>query len=185
MLIAVLILVSAAAAGVAFAAFRSVFRTPWGRAPAAAAAETIEEHIGVRRFVANRLDAEVVTGLALTAALVVIVAAGLLVAGLAVAVRHLEGLSDVDSAAALWANRHGGALQHRLLEAVSTLASTGGVVVIAVAVCGWLLDFGAPVERAARPGPVPVSRPGGRPRAGASGAAAARPPDRPARHGRS
>jgi undecaprenyl-diphosphatase len=313
MLIAVLILVSAAAAGVAFAAFRSVFRTPWGRAPAAAAAETIEEHTGVRRFVANRLDAEVVTGLALTAALVVIVAAGLLVAGLAVAVRHLEGLSDVDSAAALWANRHGGALQHRLLEAASTLASTGGAVVIAVAVCvvewvrvpsrmipvflavvtigdslvtnavkgaidrarpaidpvaatlgpsfpsghsstaaslfaavallagrrrgvraraalagaavgiavavacsrvmldlhwtsdvvaglalgwgwfaacaiafgGWLLDFGAPVERAARPGPVPVSRPGGRPRAGASGAAAARPPDRPARHGRS
>jgi len=311
-LIAVLILVSAAAAALAFAAFRRAFCRPWGRAPAAAAAEAIEEHTRVRRFVADRLDAEVVTGLALTAALAVIVVAGLVVAGLAVAVRHAEGLSDVDSAAALWAHRHGGSLQHRLLEDVSTLATTGGVVVIAVVVCavewmrvpsraipvflavvaigdslatnavktaidrarpaidpvaatlgpsfpsghsstaaslfaavallagrrrgvtaraalaaaavgiavavacsrvmldlhwtsdvvgglalgwgwfaacaiafgGWLLDFGAPVERAARQA-VPVSRPGGRPTADASGAAGARPPDRPAPHGRS
>src|SRR6185312_11063964 len=116
MLIAVLILVSAAAAVLAFAAFRWAFRRPWGRAPAAAAAGEIEEHTRVRRFVDDRLDAEVVTGLALTAALVV--------AGLAVAVRHAEGLSDVDSAAALWAHRHGGSLQHRLLEDVSTLATT-------------------------------------------------------------
>ena len=47
-------------------------------------------------------------------------------------VRHAEGLSDLDSAAALWAHRHGGSLQHRLLEDVSTLATTGGVLVIAV-----------------------------------------------------
>jgi undecaprenyl-diphosphatase len=311
MLIAVLIAVSAAAAGVAYALCRAVLHGWSGRAPVAAATGAIEEHTGVRRFVHDRLDAEVATGLALTAALVVLVAAGLVVAGLAVAVRHAEGLSDADSAAALWANRHTGSLQHRLLQDVSTLATTAGVIVIASAVCavewmrvpsrtipifltvvtigdslvtnavktaidrarpaidpvaatlgpsfpsghsstaaalfaatallagrrrsvraraalagaavgmavavacsrvmldlhwtsdviaglalgwgwfaacaiafgGWLLEFGAPVERAARP--APVSRPGVRPRAGASGAVGARPPDRPAPRGRS
>lgn len=314
MLIAVLVLISAAAAGVTFVAFRAALRTWWGRAPAATAAEAIDEHARVRRFVHNRLEADVVTGLALTVALVAIVAAGLVVAALAVAVRHVEVLSDVDSAAALWADRHTGSLQHRLLEDVSTLASTAGVIVIAVAVgivewarvpsrtipaflavvtigdslvtngvkeaidrarpaidpvaatlgpsfpsghsstaaalfaalallagrrrgvraraalagaavglavavacsrvlldlhwtsdvvaglalgwawfaaCaiafgGWLVEFGAPVERAAaEPAPVPVTSPGGRPRAGASGAAGARRPDRPAPPGRS
>src|SRR5262249_32954027 len=114
---------------------QEALRTRWGRAPAAAAAETIEAHTGVRRFVHSRLDAEVVTGLALTAALVVLVAAGLVVAGLAVAVRHVEGLSDVDSAAALWADRDQTPRQHRLLEDVSTPATTGGVIAIAVVVC--------------------------------------------------
>jgi undecaprenyl-diphosphatase len=134
MLIAVLMGISLVAAGATFAAAGAALRTWWGRAPAAAAAEAIDQHTGVRRFVRNRLEAEALTGLALTCALVVIVVAGLVVAALAVAVRHFEGLSDVDSAAALWANRHTSALQHRLLEDVSTLASTAGVVVIAVVV---------------------------------------------------
>jgi membrane-associated phospholipid phosphatase len=134
MLIAVLLGISLVAAGLAFAAAGAALRTSWGRAPAAAAAEAIDEHTGVRRFVHNRLEAEALTGLALTVALVAIVVAGLVVAALAVAVRHYEGLSDMDSAAALWANRHTSALQHRLLEDVSTLASTGGVIVIAVVV---------------------------------------------------
>jgi membrane-associated phospholipid phosphatase len=314
MLIAVLVGISLVAAGLAFAAADAALRTSWGRAPAAAAAEAIDEHTGVRRFVHNRLEAEALTGLALTVALVAIVVAGLVVAALAVAVRHYEGLSDMDSAAALWANRHTSALQHRLLEDVSTLASTGGVIVIAVVVgvvewarvpsrtipafllvitvgdslvtnavkgaidrarpaidpvaatlgpsfpsghsstaaslfaavallagrrrgvraravlagaavglavavacsrvmldlhwtsdvvgglalgwgwfaaCaiafgGWLVEFGAPVERVAeRPEPVPVSLPGGRPRADASAAAGARRPHRPAPPGRS
>jgi membrane-associated phospholipid phosphatase len=313
-LIAVLLAISAVSAGLTYAVFRAALRTWWGRAPAAAAAETIEEQVGVRRFVHNRLEADVATGLALTIALVAIVVAGLVVAALAVAVRHVEGLSDVDSAAALWANRHTGSLQHRLLEDVSMLATTGGVIVIAVVVglaewvrvpsrtipaflavvtigdslvtnavkaaidrarpaidpvaatlgpsfpsghsstaaalfaalallagrrrgiraraalagvavgiavavacsrvmldlhwtsdvvgglalgwgwfaaCaiafgGWLVEFGAPVERASgHPGPAPVSRPAGRPRAGASAAAGAHRPGRPAPPGRS
>jgi membrane-associated phospholipid phosphatase len=134
MLIAVLLAVSAISAGVTFVLFQAALRTWWGRAPAAAAAETIDAHTGIRRFVHNRLEADAVTGLALTVALVAIVAAGLVVAALAVAVRHVEALSDLDSAAALWADRHTGSLQHRLLEDVSTLATTGGVIVIAVVV---------------------------------------------------
>ncbi len=134
MLIAVLVAVSAVAAGATFVAVSAALHTWWGRAPAAATAEAIEAHTGGLGFVRNRLEADALTGLALTVALAVIVGAGLVVAGLAVAVRHAEGLSDLDSAAALWAHRHGGSLQHRLLEDVSTLATTGGVLVIAVAV---------------------------------------------------
>jgi membrane-associated phospholipid phosphatase len=314
MLIAILVAISLLAGGLAFIAAGAAMRTWWGRAPAAAAAGAIEAHTGVRRFVRDRLEADVLTGLALTVALAAIVVAGLVVAALAVAVRHVEGLSDVDSAAALWANRHTSPLQHRLLEDVSALATTTGVIVIAVAVgawewvrvprrtlpvflavvtigdslatnavkaaidrarpaidpvaatlgpsfpsghsstaaslfaalallagrrrgvraraalagtavglavavacsrvmldlhwssdvvaglalgwgwfavCaiafgGWLVDFGAPVERAAaRPGPAPVSPPGGRPQAGASAAVGARRRGRPAPPGRS
>jgi membrane-associated phospholipid phosphatase len=134
MLIAVLVAVSAVAAGVTFTVFRAALRTRWGRAPAAAAAGAIDAHTRVRRFVHSRLEADAVTGLGLTVAIVAIVGAGLVVAALAVSVRHVEGLSDADSAAALWANRHTGSLQHRLLEDVSALATTGGVIVIAVAV---------------------------------------------------
>jgi membrane-associated phospholipid phosphatase len=134
MLIAVLVATALVSAGVGFTAAEAALRTWWGRAPAAAAAGAIEVHTGVRRFVRHRLRADVLTGLALTVALAAIVAAGLVVAALAVAVRHVEGLSDVDSAAALWANRHTSPLQHRLLEDVSTLATTTGVIVIAVAV---------------------------------------------------
>jgi len=60
----------------------------------------------------------------------------------------------------------------------------GWFAACAIAFGGWLLEFGAPVERAARQA-VPVSRPEGRPTRDASGAAGARPPDRPAPHGRS
>jgi len=134
MLIMVLVVVSAAAAAAAFAAVRAALHTWWGRAPAAATAAAIDAQTGVGRFVRSRVDADVLTGLALTLALAVILGAGLLIAGLAIAVRHTEGLSDIDSAATLWAHRHGGSLQHRLLEDVSTLATTGGVVVIAVTV---------------------------------------------------
>ena len=137
MLIAVLAAVSALFAGVTFAVFRAALRTWWGRAPAAAAADAIDEHTRVRRCVHGRLQADVATGLALTVALAAVVAAGLVVAALAVAVRHVEGLSDVDSAAALWADRHTSPLQHRLLEDVSALATTTGVIVIAVAVGAW------------------------------------------------
>src|SRR5204863_30377 len=149
MLIAVLILVSAAAAGVAFAAFRSVFRTPWGRAPAAAAAETIEEHTGVRRFVANRLDAEVVTGLALTAALFAAVA---LLAGRRRGVRARAALAGaaVGIAVAVACSRVMLDL-HWTSDVVAGLAlGWGWFAACAIAFGGWLLDFGAPVERAAR-----------------------------------
>jgi membrane-associated phospholipid phosphatase len=62
----------------------------------------------------------------------------------------------------------------------------GWFAVCAIAFGGWLVEFGAPVERvAAGPGPAPVSPPGDRPRAGASAGVGARRRDRPAPPGRS
>ena len=62
-----------------------------------------------RGFVRNRLDAEVLTGLALTLALAVTVLAGTVVGILAIAVRQTDALARVDSAAARWAQ----ATRHR------------------------------------------------------------------------
>ncbi len=134
MLLAVLVTVSVAAGLVAWLAARQVVRTPLGTAPAAHAADELREHTPVRAFVRSRLDAEVVTGLALTVALVTLVLAGVVVAALAIAVRHAEALSDLDSAAAAWAHRNEGPGTHRALEDVTALATTSVVIVIAVAV---------------------------------------------------
>jgi len=134
MLLAVLLTVSVAAGLVAWLAARQVVRTPLGTAPAAHAADELREHTPVRAFVRSRLDAEVVTGLALTVALVTLVLAGVVVAALAIAVRHAEALSDLDSAAAAWAHRNEGPATHRALEDVTGLATTSVVIVIAVAV---------------------------------------------------
>ena len=61
----------------------------------------------MRGFIRNRLDAEVLTGLALTLALGVTVVAGTVVGLLALAVRQSDALAGVDSAAARWAQSHG------------------------------------------------------------------------------
>ena len=134
MLIAVLAAVSVAAGGAAWLGARMALRTRLGTAPAAEAAESLQERTRIRAFVRSRFDAEVVTGLALTVALVALVLAGVVVAALAIAVRHAEALSDLDSAAAAWAHRNEGPGTHRALEDVTALATTYGVVVIALAV---------------------------------------------------
>ena len=99
------------------------------RAVAAVAAE-IREHTRLQGFVDSRLDAEVVTGLALTLALLVFTAAGVIVSLLALLVRRSEALSDLDAAAARWAHEHTSPLGHDILSAISLLASTEGVIVI-------------------------------------------------------
>jgi membrane-associated phospholipid phosphatase len=134
MLIVVLIAVSTAAGGVAWLGARAALRTRFGMVPAAAGVETLRARTGTGAFVRSRLDADVVTGLALTLALAAVIVAGVIVAALAVAVRHSEALSDLDSAAALWAHRDSDPTAHRALEDLTTLATTPAVAVIAVAV---------------------------------------------------
>jgi membrane-associated phospholipid phosphatase len=128
----VLLTVSATAGVLAWLAARPALARWWGRAPAAAL--EIGEHTGVGRFVHSRLDAEAVTGLALTLAFAALVLAGLVISLLAVLVRRSEALADLDSAAARWAQHHTGDLNHRILEDVTSLASTPGVIVIAIVV---------------------------------------------------
>ncbi|MGZ4309953.1 MAG: phosphatase PAP2 family protein [Gaiellaceae bacterium] len=128
----VLLVVSAVAGVAAWLCARAAFRRWWGRAPAAAVAEQVREHSAVGRFVHSRLDAEVLTGLALTLASAALVLAGIVVSLLAVLVRHSEALADLDSGAARWSHDHPGELTHRILVGVTSLASTQGVIVIVI-----------------------------------------------------
>ncbi|HVI36278.1 MAG TPA: phosphatase PAP2 family protein, partial [Gaiellales bacterium] len=113
---------------------RSALHHWWGRRPDAALAEGLAQRSRIRRFVDSRLDAQVLTGLALTLALALITAAGVVVSVLALAVRQVDAVADADSWAARWAADHGSGFSHRALEGVSLLASTEGVIVIGLVV---------------------------------------------------
>ena len=130
----VLILVSTAAGLAAWRCAGAALRTWWGRAPAAAVAAEVREHTPAGRFVRSRLDADVLTGLALTLALAATVLAGTVVGILAIAVRRTDALARVDSAAARWAQANGTETTHRILLEISNLASTPGVLLIGVVI---------------------------------------------------
>jgi undecaprenyl-diphosphatase len=134
MLILVLTTVAVAAGVTAWAGVRAGLRRWWGADPASATAAELRDRIEVRTWVQSRLQADVVTGLALTLALVTITTGGVVVAALAIAARHLEPLHDLDSAAAFWAHRHDGPGTRRVLQDISGLATTQGVAAIAVVV---------------------------------------------------
>jgi membrane-associated phospholipid phosphatase len=82
----------------------------------------------------GRLDPEVATGLALTLALVVIFAGGVVLALLAVVVRSSDMLAGLDSSVAEWGNRHASAWSHDALTLVTYLGETWTVAIVAVAV---------------------------------------------------
>jgi membrane-associated phospholipid phosphatase len=75
--------------------------------------------------------AEVTTGLALTAALVVIVGGGVLLGVLAYLVRGDTELVRLDASVASWADRHASSFSTGGLDAVTHLGSPGVVVVLA------------------------------------------------------
>ncbi len=136
-----LLLVSGIAGLMAWLAARAATRRWWGQAPVTAVVEELQEHpAALRKFVRSRADAEVLTGLALTVALVIVIVAGIVVGALAVLVRHNEALADLDSFAANGAHHHVGPATRRILEDISLLASTPGVLVIGVvvAVIEWI-----------------------------------------------
>ncbi len=132
----VLVVLAGAAGTCVWVSARVATRRWGGPAPTVAASRAIREHDPglVRSFVQSRFDAEVLTGLALTAALVVIILLGLVVAALAVLVHHSEALTDLDSSAAREAHRYVGPETRRVLEDITWLASTQGVIVIGVVV---------------------------------------------------
>jgi membrane-associated phospholipid phosphatase len=134
MLITVLIAVSIAAGVAAWACARAALRRWWGAAPASATATVLRYRTRAASWVRSRLEADVATGLALTLALLALTAAGIVVAALAISARRVDALHDLDSAAALWAHRNEGPDTRRVLDDVTTLATTQGVAVIAVVV---------------------------------------------------
>jgi undecaprenyl-diphosphatase len=112
-----------------------------GRASAAAVVEVAREageHAsGVaaqRAGRAARRDPEKATGLALTLALLVVLAGGVLLALLAVVVRSSDVLAGIDSSVAEWANRHGSAWSHDALTLVTRLGEVWVVVPVAILV---------------------------------------------------
>ena len=80
-----------------------------------------------------RLDPEVATGLALTAALVLIAVGGVVVGLLALLLRHSGTLAEVDRWAARWGNDHATHLSTVGLKAVTTLGSSAAITVMAIA----------------------------------------------------
>jgi len=83
---------------------------------------------------AARRDPEKATGLALTLALLVVLAGGVLLALLAVVVRSSDFLAGIDSSVAEWANRHGSAWSHDALTLVTRLGEAWVVVPVAILV---------------------------------------------------
>jgi undecaprenyl-diphosphatase len=105
---------------------------------------------GRRAARAARLDPEKATGLALTLALVAVIAGGVVLALLAVVVRSSDALSGIDSSVAEWGNRHATAWSHDALTLVTQLGETWLVVVVAIVVAGveiartrsrWVVPF--------------------------------------------
>jgi membrane-associated phospholipid phosphatase len=132
LLIAVLLVASAAAATAAWAGGRALQRLPGPPLAEAAARTAVRDRLHLRAFVRSRLDAGVATGLGLTLALAAIVLAGLVVGVLAVAITHVEALADIDSSAARWAHRDGGPRTREVLDAVTALATTPVVLGLGV-----------------------------------------------------
>jgi membrane-associated phospholipid phosphatase len=93
-----------------------------------------------RALRAARLDPEKATGLALTLALLVVVAGGVVLALLAVVVRSTDVLAGLDSSVAEWGNRHATAWSHDAITLVTYLGETWTVVVVGVAVA--LVEIG-------------------------------------------
>jgi undecaprenyl-diphosphatase len=128
-----------------------------GRATAAAVVEVAREAgehatgTATRRAArAARRDPEKATGLALTLALLVVLAGGILLALLAVVVRSSDVLSGIDSSVAEWANRHGSAWSHEALTLVTRLGEVWVVVPVAILVAAveitrtrnrWVVPF--------------------------------------------
>jgi membrane-associated phospholipid phosphatase len=134
-----LLLAIAATVGalVALAAARLVPARGATTAAADAVEATAQDVVRSRPWLRARLDPAEATGLALTAALLAIVAGGLIVAVLALLIRGDATLRSIDRAAALWGDHHATHLSTRLLHVVTDFGDWPlfpliGVIVLAV-----------------------------------------------------
>jgi len=99
--------------------------------------QTIRRHPRLRRLVAARLNPEEATGLALTVAMIAVIAGGVVFAVLAYLVRSNTHLLGIDNGVAKWGNRHATKTSTRVLNDLTQLGSiyviVGLCVVLAVA----------------------------------------------------
>jgi membrane-associated phospholipid phosphatase len=94
---------------------------------------------GQRAARAARLDPERATGLALTLALAVVLAGGVVLALLAVVIRSTDVLSGIDSSVAEWGDLHATPWSHDAITLVTRLGETWAIGIVAVVVA--VVDF--------------------------------------------
>ena len=102
------------------------------RAVVAAAAKETEAHPKLASYVRSRLDPAQLTGLALTVALVLLVAGAIAVGALLAMVQHNAGLARWDLSAARWGGDHATGTSTRFLRDVSLLGGTYCMIVVAL-----------------------------------------------------
>jgi len=133
----VLLLILAGATAFTAAALTWRWAASVGRGPAPTldtarrAGTAIRHEGGTPKRLAARLDPGTATGLALTLALVVIVAGGVLLAMLAYLIRGDTDLVRFDASVAEWGQRHAAPWSTDVLEAISHLGEPKVVIVLA------------------------------------------------------
>jgi undecaprenyl-diphosphatase len=153
-----LILAVTAGAAAGFIAWRYPRVAPKSVATPAGAARTVGEAVGRhsrgRAMWSARLDPAAATGLALTAALVVVIAGALLFGVLAYLVRSNGHLIGVDNGAAKWGNQQASAASTHILNAITQLGGIYAIIVFCVVLAvaetirersGWVIPFIAAV----------------------------------------
>jgi membrane-associated phospholipid phosphatase len=94
--------------------------------------ESLARHRRLRLFLDKRLDPAAVTGLLMTAALVLAVGGGLLLAALAYLVRSNASLLAVDRGVAKWGNSHSSVTSTHILNTVTQFGNIDIVIVLAL-----------------------------------------------------
>jgi undecaprenyl-diphosphatase len=94
--------------------------------------KTVRRHPRVRALVAARLDPETATGLALTVAMIVVVAGGVVFAVLAYLIRSNAHLLGIDRGVATWGDRHATATSTHVLNDATQLGSIYVIVALCV-----------------------------------------------------
>lgn len=89
--------------------------------------KSVSRHPRLRAFLAARLNPETATGLALTLAMIVAIAGGVVFAVLAYLIRSNDHLLGIDNGVAKWGNRHSTATSRHVLNDVTQL---GGIYVV-------------------------------------------------------
>lgn len=108
------------------------------QAPAEAAQRAVvaeaERHDWFDSALQERLDPQTATGLALTAALGVVIAGGFVIGVLAYLTRSSEALAELDSSVGQWGVDHASSTSTAILEQLTNLGDTWYLIVIAVVV---------------------------------------------------
>jgi membrane-associated phospholipid phosphatase len=117
---------------------RVTTRTPsWTIEAARDVGKTVRQHPQLRTLLAARLNPETATGLALTVAMIAVIAGGVMFAVIAYLIRTNAHLLGIDNGVAKWGNRHATATSTHVLNDVTQLGSiyviVGLCVVLAVA----------------------------------------------------